>query len=306
MFAYIVHRSFLIIPTLLGVSVIIFLVLELVPGDPALLLLGENASAEQLTAIRQRMGLDKPVVIRYLNWLGGVVQGNFGTSLADGRDVLQVAISRLPSTLKLLVASVGLSLCIGIPLGILSASFPNGLIDFLARVVALIGLSIPNFWLALLLIMVFSYNLRWLPISGAEGIEHLVLPAVTLGTTMSALIMRLTRTSVLEELGQDYVRTARGKGVSGLGILYKHALRNAVLPIVTMVGLNVGFLLGGSVIVESIFEWPGMGNYAYLKMMQRDYPAILANLVIFALLFSVINLLTDLAYGLFDPRVRYD
>lgn len=302
---FLIRRLLLIVPTLLGVSTIVFVILEAVPADPALMILGQQATPEQRELLREQMGLNAPTVVRYLRWLGGAVTGDFGQSLADGRDVFSVAMGRLPATLLLLSASVSLALLIGVPLGILSAVRPHGAVDLISRTAALLGLSVPNFWLSLLLILVFAYHFRVLPVAGYGTAAHLVLPAIALGSSMAAILMRMTRSAILDTLQSDYVRTARSKGVPERTILVKHALRNALLPIVTILGLDIGYMLGGTVVVEAIFEWPGMGRYAYLKMLQRDYPAIMANLVIFAFFVSIVNLLTDLTYGLLDPRVRY-
>jgi peptide/nickel transport system permease protein len=302
---YALRRLLLIIPTLFGVSTIVFFILEAVPADPAIMILGQQATPEQLERLRDQMGLNDPVLTRYVRWLGGVARGDFGTSLTDGRDVFAVALGRMPATLMLLLTSVSLAIAIGLPLGILSAVRPNGFLDLASRTLALLGLSVPNFWLALLLILVFSYHWRLLPIGGYGSAAHLVLPTVALGGSMAAVLMRMTRSAILDTMQSDYVRTARSKGVPERVVLTKHALRNALLPIVTIVGLDIGYMLGGTVVIEAIFEWPGVGRYAYLKMLQRDYPAIMANLFLFAFLFSIVNLLTDLTYGLFDPRVKY-
>jgi peptide/nickel transport system permease protein len=303
---YIVRRLLLMIPTILGASLIVFFILELVPADPALMLLGQEASEEQLEVLREQMGLNDPFWIRYGRWLWGAVRGDFGTSLLDHRPVLPVVLSRLPVTLKLMAAAVTLALVIGIPAGIISALFPNRIWDFIFRIIGLAGLSVPSFWLALLLILAFAYHLKVLPIGGHQGWKNLILPSITLGTSMAALIMRLTRSAILNVMQEDYIRTARAKGLAERVVVVRHALRNALLPVVTVVGLDIGYLLGGTVIVETIFEWPGIGKYAYLKMLQRDYPAIMANLFLFALFFSLVNLITDITYSYLDPRIRYD
>ncbi len=303
---YIARRAIAILPVLIGVTVTVFLLTELIPGDPAVLMLGENASPELLAIVRKQMGLDLPLPVRYLRWLGGVARGDFGVSLSDSRPVLPEITRRMPKTVVLLAASMTISLAVAIPVGAISAVRMDSWFDNVARVLALIGLAMPEFWKSLLLILLFAYFWPIFPASGSESWKHLILPAVALGTGMAALVMRLVRSSLLEVLRQDYVRTAESKGLASRVVVYKHALRNAMLPVVTIVGLQAGYLLGGALVVETIFDWSGIGKYTYLRMLQRDYPAIMANLFVFTLLFSVINLATDLLYAWLDPRIRYD
>lgn len=303
---YIARRMLAAVPVLVGVTVVVFALTQLIPGDPAVLMLGENASPELLSVVRKQMGLDLPLYVRYARWLGGVVRGDFGVSLIDSRAIMPEIVRRLPKTGLLLATSMVISLLIAIPVGVISASRRDSWFDNASRFLALVGLAMPAFWKSLLLILLFAYLWPIFPATGSESWRHIILPAIALGTGMAALVMRLVRSSLLEVLRQDYVRTAKSKGLGFRAVVYKHALRNAMLPIVTIVGLQTGYLLGGAVIVETIFDWPGIGKYTYLRMLQRDYPTIMANLFVFTLLFSLINLATDVLYGWLDPRIRYD
>ncbi|MGQ0568805.1 MAG: ABC transporter permease [Armatimonadota bacterium] len=303
---YVARRAAAIIPVLLGVTAVVFLLTELVPGDPALLMLGENASPDLVATVRRQMGLDRPILSRYAVWLSGVVRGDFGTSLIDSRPVFPDVMRRFPKTLLLLAASLMVSLAIAIPVGVVSGVRRESWFDNASRVLALLGLAMPAFWKSLLLILLFAYLWPVLPATGSETLLHVILPAFALGTGMAAIVMRLVRSSLLEVLRQDYVRTAMSKGLGLRSVVFRHALRNAMLPVVTIIGLQVGYLLGGSVVIETIFDWPGIGKYTYLRMLQRDYPTIMANLLIFTLLFSLINLVTDICYAFLDPRIRYE
>ena len=287
-------------------TLVVFLMLHLSGGDPALALAGDNASEEVLAVIRQRLGLDRPLQVRYLAWVGGIVRGDLGTSLIDGRPVLPTIARALPATLLLMAGAMVVSLGIGLPAGILSALNRHSAIDHASRLFALAGVSIPGFWLGLILILLLAYRWPILPLAGYGTLRHLVLPSLTLGTAMAALLMRLTRASLLEVLREDYMRTAYAKGLALGHAVFKHALRNGMLPIVTAIGLEIGILLGGTVIVESIFSWPGIGRLAYVRMLQRDAPMVMGNLLIYGMIFGVVNLLTDLSYAFLDPRIRYE
>jgi peptide/nickel transport system permease protein len=303
---YIARRLLFLIPVLLGMTLVVFLMLHMSGGDPALALAGDNATEQILAAIRQRLGLDRPLHVRYLAWVGGLVRGDLGVSLIDGRPVLPTILYQLPATLLLMAGSMVVALGIGLPTGILSALYRHSFVDHGSRLFALAGVSIPGFWLGLILILLLAYQWPILPLAGYGTLRHLVLPSLTLGTAMAALLMRLTRASLLEVLGEDYMRTAYAKGLSRLKAVLKHALRNGMLPIVTAIGLEIGILLGGTVIVESIFSWPGIGRLAYVRMLQRDAPMVMGILFIYGLIFGVINLLTDLSYAFLDPRIRYE
>ena len=303
---YVVRRLLSLIPVVLGMTLVLFLMLNFSGGDPAIALAGDNASEDILAVIRQRLGLDRPLHVRYLAWVGGLMRGDFGVSLIDGRPVLPTILHQLPATLLLMVGSMVVALGIGIPTGIISALYRRSFIDHASRLFALAGVSIPGFWLGLILILVLAYRWPLLPLAGYGTVRHLILPSLTLGTAMAALLMRLTRASLLEVLQEDYMRTAYAKGLSRAYAVFKHALRNGMLPIVTAIGLEIGILLGGTVIVESIFSWPGIGRLAYVRMLQRDAPMVMGNLLIYGLIFGLINLLTDMSYAFLDPRIRYD
>ena len=303
---YIMKRILQVIPVIFFVTVITFSMIHLAPGDPAIMRAGEDATPEQVESIREAMGLNLPVHQQYFNWISGLFRGDLGYSLQDGRPVFSTLVRRLPATIKLVIASFVVSIGIGIPVGIISAVKQNTLTDSVARVFALLGLSMPNFWIGLMLMLLLSFRLRLLPASGSGTMLHLIMPAIALGLPAAGVITRLTRSSMLEILRQDYIRTARSKGLNNRSVIYKHALKNALLPVVTVIGIQLGSRLGGSVIVESVFAYPGIGRFAYLRLLARDYPMIMGNLLIFALLFIVINLFTDILYGFIEPRIRYD
>ncbi len=305
MFSYIVNRLLQMIPTLIGVTLLVFFLIWLIPGDPAQLLAPEEASAQDIEDIRRALGLDRPLIVQYGDWIWGVVQGDWGTSLYRRRAVLPELIDRLPATVELALASMLLSILLAVPAGVLSAVKQNSWGDNLARVGSLLGLSMPNFWIGIMLILLVAYQLRWLPVSGRGGIEHMILPAITLGTSMMAEVMRVTRSTMLEVIRQDYIRTARAKGLRENMVVYKHGLRNAMISVVTVVGLQLGYRLGGTVVVEQVFAYPGVGRLAYQSMLQRDIPLVMGTLLMFSLLFLVINLLVDLIYGWLDPRITY-
>ncbi|MEN1760617.1 nickel ABC transporter permease [Anoxynatronum sibiricum] len=306
MHIYIMKRLLQAIPVIFLVTVLTFSLVHLVPGDPALMRAGEDATAEQVEAIREAMGLNEPIHKQYIKWVSGIVRGDMGYSLQDGRPVFSTLIQRLPATMKLVMASFIVSIGIGVPVGILSAVKQNTFADSFARVFALLGISMPNFWMGLMLMLIFSYSLRMLPASGSGTLAHLIMPAIALGMPGAGIITRLTRSSMLEVMKQDYIRTARAKGLRRQLVIYKHALKNAMLPVVTVIGVQLGSRLGGSVIVESIFAYPGIGRFAYTRLLARDYPMIMGNLFIFAMIFILINLITDILYGFLEPRIRYD
>lgn len=287
-------------------TAVAFVTLYLAGGDPAIALAGDNASEEVLAVIRRKMGLDRPLYLQYFSWLAGLLRGDFGVSLIDDRPVLATILRQFPATLLLMAGSMAVALSIGLPTGILAAVYRHSWIDHASRVFALLGVSIPGFWLGLILILVLAYHWSLFPLAGYGTAKHLVLPSLTLGTAMAALLMRLTRASLLEVLREDYIRTARAKGLAQRIAVLKHALKNAMLPIITGIGLEVGALLGGTVIVESIFGWPGIGRLAYVRMLQRDAVMVLGNLLIYGLVFGAVNLLTDISYAFLDPRIRYE
>ena len=302
--SYILRRLWQAVLVLFGVSVVVFAILHLT-GDPAALLLPPDATAEDIARFRKAMGFDDPWIVQYGRFLTGAIQGNFGESLRHGEPAMGLVLERLPATFQLAGAGLLLALCLAVPAGIVSAVKRNTAIDYFSTVVALLGQAMPTFWLGIMLILVFSVHFNWLPSSGRGDLQHLVLPAVTLGLFTTARITRLTRSGMLEVLGQDYIRTARAKGVSEQPVVWKHALKNASIPIVTIVGIELGTLLGGSVITETIFAWPGVGRLSVQAIFNRDYPVVQAAVFILASTFVVVNFLVDLAYTWLDPRIRF-
>jgi len=289
----------------LGVCTLVFLLIHLVPGDPVEAMLGENAQPADREAMRRALGLDRPLAEQYLDYLGGLARLELGTSFQDRRPVAAILTERLPATLELTLAALALALTLALPLGILAARHRGGPLDSGAMGLALVGVSIPNFWLGPLLILCFSLWLGWTPVSGREGPASLILPALTLGTGLAAILARMVRASVLEVLGEDYIRTARAKGLTESRVLWGHALRNAWLPILTLIGLQLGGLLGGAVITETVFAWPGVGSLLVEAIQGRDYPLVQACVLLVSLTYVLVNTLTDLVYTWVDPRIRW-
>lgn len=289
----------------LGVCTLVFLLIHLVPGDPVEAMLGENAQPADREAMRRALGLDRPLAKQYLDYLGGLARLELGTSFQDRRPVAAILAERLPATLELTLAALALALALALPLGILAARHRGGPLDSGAMGLALVGVSIPNFWLGPLLILCFSLWLGWTPVSGREGPASLILPALTLGTGLAAILARMVRASVLEVLGEDYIRTARAKGLTESRVLWGHALRNAWLPILTLIGLQLGGLLGGAVITETVFAWPGVGSLLVEAIQGRDYPLVQACVLLVSLTYVLVNTLTDLVYTWVDPRIRW-
>lgn len=286
-----------------GVCTLVFLLLHLVPGDPVEAMLGESARPADRDALRQALGLDRPIAEQYVRYLTGLSRLDLGRSFQDQRPVSEVLAERLPATLQLTLAALALALLLAIPLGVLAAHRRGSAFDDGAMAFSLIGLSMPNFWLGPLLILVFSLWLGWTPVSGSDRPLSLVLPAITLGTALAAVLARMVRASVLEVLGEDYVRTARAKGLSALAVLHRHALRNAWLPVLTLVGLQLGGLLGGAVITETVFAWPGVGSLLVESIQARDFPVVQGCVLLISLVYVLVNTLTDLAYVWVDPRI---
>ena len=304
MLGYLAWRSLHSLLLLWLVTVVVFGLLHLTPGDPASIMLGEQATPEQIRDLRHALGLDEPLVTQYAWFLAHAVRGDFGASIRAQRPALEVVLERLPATLLLTAGAFTFALCVGLPIGVISAVKRLSLWDHGSMALALMGQSMPVFWLGLMLIVVFSVHLRWLPVSGAGGPEHLVLPAVTLGTFLIGLIIRLTRSSMLDVLGQDYVRTARAKGLAERAVIVRHALRNALIPVVTLLGLQLGMLLGGAVITETVFAWPGVGMVTVTAIYQHDYPVVQCAVFISAVLVVSINWAVDVLYHVLDPRIR--
>jgi peptide/nickel transport system permease protein len=303
MLTFVARRLLLAVPVLLGVVFVVMLTVDLLPGDAVTLMLGEHATKDAVAALREHLGLDKPLLVRYADYVGRVLRGDLGRSIQQNRPVAAELADAWPATLELTVAALVIATLAGIVVGVLSAVWPNSLFDGVARLASLFGLSMPIFWIGLVLIVVFSLWLNWLPVGGAGSLSHLVLPAVTLALPSVAMIARMSRAAVLDVLREDYVRTARAKGVGEVWVLSKHALRNAFIPIVTLLGLQAGQLMGGAVLTETVFAWPGLGRLMVKAIFARDYVLLQGAVLVFALGFVVVNLLVDLSYGLLDPRV---
>lgn len=313
MHTYVIRKLILAVPVLLGVSVLVFLIVHLTPGDPARLLAGPEAFEEDIQAIRVRLGLDQPLPVQYGRFLGGILRGDLGTSFRSGRAVAEEIAARFPYTVELATVSLVVAIAAGVLVGVFSAARQNSVWDAGTMGAALMGISVPTFWLGLLLMLLFSYYLGWLPASGRggplwtrAGLESILMPAIALGSPSAAVIARLTRSSLLEVLSQDYVRTARAKGLPERVVLYRHALKNALIPVVTVAGLRLGALLGGAVITEQVFAWPGVGTLVVNAINARDYPVVQGTVLLMATVFVLLNLTVDLVYGLIDPRIRFD
>ena len=292
-------------PTIFGVVTLVFLIIHLIPGDPVEIMLGETATLTDKAKLRADLGLDLPISVQYFRFITNLVQGDFGMSFHFRQPAFDLIIKRLPATIELSLGALVVALMISVPLGILSAAKQYSFIDQTSLFVALLGVSMPNFWLGPLLIIIFSINLGWLPVSGRGDITHLLLPAITLGSSMAAILTRMIRSSLLDILKEEYIKTARAKGLSEQIILFKHALRNALLPVVTILGLQFGSLLAGSIITETIFSWPGIGRLTIQAIISRDYALVQGCVMIIALGYVFINLLTDLLYVWIDPRIKY-
>ena len=305
MFAFIVRRLLLAIPTLFGVLVVVFLLLYVAPGDPVQEMVGERADPETIARLRKELHLDEPLLNQFTHYTGGVLRGDFGNSYITQRPIIQDIRERFPKTLLLAGSAMLLASVLGITLGVLSARNPGGWFDRLGLGVAYLGISFPVYWVGLILILVFAVMLRWLPPSGYGGIKYLILPALALGSRSIAFLARVTRSAMLEVLGGDYVRTARAKGLKERVVIVRHALRNALIPIITVLGLDFGYYLTGSILTETIFSWPGLGRYVVNAITRRDLPAIQGSVLFLSVVFVLVNLLTDLAYAKADPRVAY-
>jgi peptide/nickel transport system permease protein/oligopeptide transport system permease protein len=301
----IVRRLLLAIPTLAGVLVVVFLLLYVAPGDPVLQMVGERADEATIARLRAELRLDDPLPTQFVHYAGGVVRGDLGNSYITGRPILQDVLERFPNTLLLAGAAMLLASIVGISLGILSARHPGGWLDRISLGIAYIGISFPVYWVGLILILIFAVTLRWLPASGFGGIAYLILPALALGSRSIAFLARVTRSSMLETLGSDFVRTARAKGARERVVVMHHALRNALIPVITVLGLDFGYYLTGSILTETIFSWPGIGRYVVNAIARRDLPAIQGSVLFLSVVFVLVNLITDLAYARADPRVKY-
>jgi peptide/nickel transport system permease protein len=301
---YLVWRSLQSLLLILLATFVVFILLHITPGDPATIILGEQATPEQIADLRHSMGLDRPLAEQYIRFLADAVRGNFGMSIRAQRPALEYVLERLPATLQLSAGAFAFALLTGLPIGMLSAVKRLSIWDHGSMFIALLGQSMPVFWLGLMLIVVFAVQLRWLPASGMGQAQHLILPAVTLGTFLIGLIIRLTRSSMLDVLSQDYIRTARAKGLSEGTVIVRHGLKNAFIPVATVLGLQMGTLLGGAVITETVFAWPGMGMVTVTAIHQRDYPVVQSAVLVSAVLVVLINWFVDVLYHYLDPRIR--
>lgn len=288
----------------IGVAVLVFLLIHLIPGDPVDVMLGESAQPADRAALRQSLGLDQPIRVQLLNYFNGLMHLDLGRSLHSQRPILDLLAERLPATVELALAALAVTLLLAVPLGLLAAARHDTAWDHGAMTFSLLGVSIPNFWMGPLLILVFALGLGWFPVSGREGAGAVVLPALTLGTSLAAILARMIRSSVLEVLGEDFIRTAYAKGLSKRQVLIRHALPNALLPVITILGLQLGTLLAGAVITETVFSWPGIGLLTIEAIQMRDYPVVQACVLLIALTYVMVNTLTDLLYALIDPRIR--
>jgi len=306
MVSYLLRRLLLTVPVLLGVATLVFALIHLVPGDPAQSMLGESASPEEVARLRKTLGLDKPLLEQYGVFLSGVAHGDLGTSFRYGTPVAREIRQRVPDTAKLAVSAMAVALVFALPLGIVAAVFRGRLADHAAMTLALAGISMPNFWLGPLLAILFAVYLGWLPVAGSGTLAHLVLPSITLGAALAAILARMTRASLLEELRELYVLSARARGLSRIRAVLRHAFRNSLIPIVTIIGLQFGAVLTGTIITETIFAWPGVGRLLIQSINYRDYPLVQGCILFISVTYVAMNLLTDLTYGFLDPRIRFE
>jgi ABC-type dipeptide/oligopeptide/nickel transport system permease component len=306
MLRYLIRRMLLTIPVLLGVATLVFSLIHFIPGDPAQAMLGETAAPEDVALLRARLALDRPLLVQYGSFLQGLARGDLGVSLRNDQPVLQQIVERMPATAELAFAAMAVAVLIALPLGIIAAVWKGTAVDHGAMTLSLVGISVPNFWLGPLLAIVFAVELGWLPVGGRGTLAHLVLPAVTLGAALAAILARMTRASLLEELREPYVLAARAKGVSRTRAVLHHAFRNSLIPIVTILGLQFGVVLTGAVITETIFAWPGIGRLLIQSISFRDYPTVQGCVLLIAVTYVGVNLVTDLTYGFLDPRIRVD
>ncbi|BCG57340.1 nickel ABC transporter permease [Paenibacillus sp. URB8-2] len=306
MLSYVVKRVLQMIPTLLGVSLLCFIIIHSVPGDPAHLIAGVDATDEQVQSVREQLGLDRPLLEQYFNYVSNLVKGDLGESMQSERPVLEEIMTRFPNTILLTVFSVVIMVIIGLFAGILSATKPNSIRDNVTMMFSLFGISMPVFWFGTMLILLFSYYWPLLPSGGSSGFQHFILPSIVLGLSSSGVLARLTRSSILEVIHQDFIRTARAKGVKERLVIYKHTLKNALIPIITIIGLEFGTLLGGAVLTETVFSMNGLGRFIIQSIEFRDYPAVQGCILFVATIFVVVNLVVDLCYSAVDPRIRYE
>lgn len=301
---YILKRLVMLIPVLIGVTFMVYFILSLSPGDTASIIAGEGADAQTIEAVRKDLGLDQPIIVQYGKYMFDLIRGDMGQSYQTKRDVFPTIMSAFPNTAKLAFWSILVAIGIALPIGIISATRQYSMFDNVGMVAALLGVATPNFWLGLMLIILFSLNLRWLPSGGMGGWKNYIMPAITLGTGDAALITRMTRSSMLEVVRQDYIRTARAKGVPEKTVIRKHALKNALIPVVTVIGLQFGSLLGGATLTETVFAWPGLGRLIVDSIKSKDAPLVLGGVVFLTITFSIVNLVVDIIYAFIDPRIK--
>ncbi|PRX16655.1 peptide/nickel transport system permease protein [Orenia metallireducens] len=334
MLTYIIRRLLLLIPILIGVSIAVFLMIHLIPGDPAKIMLGERATADDVARLREQMGLNDPLYQQYLRFMKDLLKGDLGRSVFSNEKITTELFERYPATIELTIASMLVAVLVGVPVGIISATKKYSIIDYLTMTGALVGVSMPIFWLGLMVIWLFAFKLGWFPPSARlsvgvdlhnitnfyvldsiltgnwialkDSLYHLILPSFSLATIPMAIIARMTRSSMLEVLSKDYIKTAYAKGLSQKVVIYKHALRNALIPIVTVIGLQFGLLLGGAVLTETIFSWPGVGKYSVTAILSRDFPAVQGSVLALSTTFVLVNLMVDLLYGIIDPKIHYN
>ena len=310
---YIIRRIFDLLPTIFVVAVIVFIVTRMIPGDPASVMLGPQASVEDIEALRQKLGLNEPLYMQFLQYIGNLLQGNLGVSYTYNEPIMSLIMDRFPNTVILAISALIIAVIIGIPAGIISASKQNSLLDYSVMLISLIGVSMPIFWLGVMLVLYFSVNLGWFPATGMgtleEGfipyIKHLILPSITLATIPMATFARITRSSMLEVISHDYIKTARSKGLSEFWVICKHAFKNALTPILTVLGMQISMMLGGAVLTETIFSWPGMGRLIVDAIDKRDFVVVQGTVLFIAVIFVVVNLLVDILYKVVNPRVNY-
>lgn len=306
MLKYFIRRILSIIPILVVISIFVFLFVHLIPGDPARLVAGQDATADDVKIVREELGLDRPLHEQYFTFMGDLSRGDLGKSLKTKKPVIEEIGSRFMPTMTLTLFSMAWAVVFGLIIGVISATNHNKWPDYIGMIIAVSGLSLPSFWLGLMLIQLFSVKLGWFPTGGYGTFAHYILPSMTLGAAVAAVITRFTRSSFLEIMKEDYIRTARAKGLKEKIVVWKHAMRNALLPVITMIGLRFGFLLGGSIVVETVFSWPGMGRLLIDSVKFRDYPVIQAEILLFSLQFIIINLIVDLLYALMNPEIKYE
>lgn len=333
MLKYILKRLALLIPVLLGVSITVFVVMHVFTPDPTSIILGQHANTEQIESLRQQLGLNDPLHVQYWHFLKGALHGDLGTSLITKTSVTEEVLARFPATIELALAAIILASVFGVLIGVISAVKQNSIIDYISMIFALIGVSMPIFWLGLVLIVIFSVKFNILPVSGRiqlglepikvtglylldslikgnteafwDSFKHLILPSVALGMYSTAIIARMTRSTMLEIVRQDYIRTARAKGLTERTVIMKHSLRNAMIPVITVIGLQLGSLLGGAVLTETVFSWPGVGSYTVDAILKSDYPVVQGSVILLAIIFVLVNLIVDILYAYFDPRIKY-